>query len=124
MRGVAFFSGLSVKSECDDDNVTSPLHASAFLDRRSSPQHGFLTAPNHLGQMNMYLNYYGSEDNDEDDKSPIGIVLCTDKHEVMAEFALGGLANTIFASRYTYYIPNKEQLIHEVKALLQSEETE
>jgi hypothetical protein len=39
----------------------------------------------------------------------------------MAEFALGGLENTIFASRYVYYIPNKEQLIAEVKALLESE---
>lgn len=78
--------------------------------------------PEHIGQMNMYLNYYNSEVNDEGDQSPIGIVLCTDKHEVMAEFALGGLANNIFASRYTYYIPDKEQLIHEVKTLLESEE--
>lgn len=50
-------------------------------------------------------------------------MLCTDKHEVMAEFALGGLEKNIFASRYTYYIPDKEQLIHEVKALLESEDT-
>lgn len=80
--------------------------------------------PEHIGQMNMYLNYYSAEVNDEGDQSPIGIVLCTDKHEVMAEFALGGLENTIFASRYTYYIPDKEQLIHEVKTLLESEDAE
>ena len=80
--------------------------------------------PEHIGQMNMYLNYYSTEVNDEIDQRPIGIVLCTDKHEVMAEFALGGLENTIFASRYTYYIPDKEQLIYEVKALLESETSE
>jgi predicted nuclease of restriction endonuclease-like (RecB) superfamily len=34
---------------------------------------------------------------------------------------LGGLENTIFASRYVYYIPDKQQLIAEVKALLESE---
>ncbi|MDR1178008.1 MAG: DUF1016 domain-containing protein, partial [Spirochaetaceae bacterium] len=68
-----------------------------------------------------YLNYYASEVNDEDDQKPIGIVLCADKHDVMAEFALGGLENTIFASRYVYYIPDKQQLIAEVKALLESE---
>lgn len=79
--------------------------------------------PEHIGQMNMYLNYYDAEVNDKGDQRPIGIVLCTDKHEVMAEFALGGLENNIFASRYTYYIPDKEQLIHEVKALLESEDT-
>jgi hypothetical protein len=78
--------------------------------------------PEHIGQMNMYLNYYSAEVNDDGDQSPIGIVLCTDKHEVMAEFALGGLANTIFASRYTYYIPDKDQLIHEVKMLLENED--
>jgi predicted nuclease of restriction endonuclease-like (RecB) superfamily len=77
--------------------------------------------PEHIGQMNMYLNYYNAEINDEGDQKPIGIVLCADKHDVMAEFALGGLENTIFASRYVYYIPNKEQLIAEVKALLESE---
>lgn len=80
--------------------------------------------PEHIGQMNMYLNYYSSEVNDENDQNPIGIVLCTNKHEVMAEFALGGLENNIYASRYTYYIPDKEQLIHEVRALLESEDTE
>jgi predicted nuclease of restriction endonuclease-like (RecB) superfamily len=77
--------------------------------------------PEHIGQMNMYLNYYAAEINDEDDQKPIGIVLCADKHDVMAEFALGGLENTIFASRYVYYIPDKQQLIAEVKALLESE---
>ncbi|MDR1287742.1 MAG: PDDEXK nuclease domain-containing protein [Treponema sp.] len=66
-------------------------------------------------------HYYAAEVNDEDDQKPIGIVLCADKHDVMAEFALGGLENTIFASRYVYYIPDKQQLIAEVKALLESE---
>jgi predicted nuclease of restriction endonuclease-like (RecB) superfamily len=80
--------------------------------------------PEHIGQMNMYLNYYAAEVNDEDDQKPIGIVLCADKHDVMAEFALGGLENTIFASRYVYYIPDKQQLIAEVKALLESEDNE
>jgi predicted nuclease of restriction endonuclease-like (RecB) superfamily len=77
--------------------------------------------PEHIGQMNMYLNYYAAEVNDKDDQKPIGIVLCADKHDVMAEFALGGLENTIFASRYVYYIPDKQQLIAAVKALLESE---
>ncbi len=70
--------------------------------------------PEHVGQMNMYLNYYNAEVNDRDDQRPIGIVLCTDKHDVMAEFALGGLENNIFVSNYVYYSPDKEQLINEV----------
>ncbi|MDR3048375.1 MAG: PDDEXK nuclease domain-containing protein [Elusimicrobiota bacterium] len=74
--------------------------------------------PEHIGQMNMYLNYYNTEINDIGDKKPIGIVLCADKHDITAEFALGGLTNTIFTSQYVYYIPDKEQLIAEVKSLL------
>ncbi len=67
--------------------------------------------PEAVGQLNMYLNYYAAEVNDPDDNPPIGIILCTDKDSVGAEYALGGLSNNIFASRYTYVIPNKEELI-------------
>ena len=75
--------------------------------------------PEAVGQLNMYLNYYAAEVNDEHDNPPIGIILCTDKDSVAAEYALGGLANNIFASRYVSYIPNKEQLIAQVEAVLQ-----
>lgn len=74
--------------------------------------------PEAVGQLNMYLNYYTAEVNDPDDNPPIGIILCTDKDSVGAEYALGGLSNNIFASRYTYVIPNKEELIAQVEAVL------
>jgi len=74
--------------------------------------------PEAAGQLNMYLNYYANEVNDEDDNKPIGIILCTDKDALTAEYALGGLSNNIFASKYTYYIPNKEQLIAEVEKII------
>lgn len=74
--------------------------------------------PEAVGQLNMYLNYYAAEVNDPDDNPPIGIILCTDKDSVGAEYALGGLSNNIFASRYTYVIPKKEELIAQVEAVL------
>ena len=74
-----------------------------------------------LGQMNMYLNYYEQSVNSEEDGKPIGIILCAEKDKVMLEYALGGLSNNIFASTYTYYIPNKEQLIGEVERILNEE---
>lgn len=76
--------------------------------------------PEAAGQLNMYLNYYEHEVNDEGDNKPIGIILCTDKNSLAAEYALGGLSNNIFASKYTYYIPNKDQLISEVEKVLDS----
>ena len=77
--------------------------------------------PEHAGQMNAYLNYYKTEVNDEGDNPPIGIILCSTSKEIVAEYALGGLSNQVFASTYTYYIPDKQQLINEVKYLLAQE---
>ena len=75
--------------------------------------------PEAVGQLNMYLNYYAAEVNEPGDNPPIGIILCTDKDNVSAEYALGGLSNNIFASTYTYVIPEKEKLIAQVEAVLE-----
>ena len=75
--------------------------------------------PAAVGQLNMYLNYYAEEVNEENDNPPIGIILCTDRDFLGAEYALGGLSNNIFASKYTYVIPNKDELIAQVEAVLE-----
>ena len=75
--------------------------------------------PAAVGQLNMYLNYYAQEVNEESDNPPIGIILCTDRDFLGAEYALGGLNNNIFASKYTYVIPNKYELIAQVEAVLE-----
>ncbi len=74
--------------------------------------------PEAAGQINMYLNYYACEVNDPQDNPPIGIILCTAKDSITAEYALGGLSNNIFASEYVLYIPNKEQLISQMEVVL------
>ncbi len=76
--------------------------------------------PEAASQLNMYLNYYAAEVNDSDDNPPIGIILCTEKDSIAAEYALGGLSNNIFASRYVLYMPDKEQLIAQVEAVLKN----
>ncbi len=75
--------------------------------------------PEAVGQLNMYLNYYANEVNDENDNPPIGIILCTDKGNFDVQYALGGLSNQIFASKYVLYMPDKEQLIRQVEAVLE-----
>ncbi len=75
--------------------------------------------PEAVGQLNMYLNYYANEVNDGDDNPPIGIILCTDKGNFDVQYALGGLSNQIFASKYVLYMPDKEQLIQQVEAVLE-----
>lgn len=71
-----------------------------------------------VGQMNTYLNYYKTEVNDEMDNDPIGIVLCAEKNDVEAQYALGGMNNQIFASKYVYYLPDKSLLEQQVQAAL------
>ena len=78
--------------------------------------------PEAVGQLNMYLNYYAAEVNDENDNPPIGLILCTDKGNVDMQYALGGLSNNIFASKYVTYMPDREQLLAQVEAVLSSKD--
>ncbi len=41
-----------------------------------------------------------------------------DKDSIATEYALGGLSNNLFVSRYISYIPNKGQLIAQIEAVL------
>lgn len=75
-----------------------------------------------LGQMNMYLNYYEQDVNSDGDGKPVRITVYADKAKILLKYALGGLSNNIFASSYTYYIPDKEQLINEVERVLKENE--
>ncbi len=78
--------------------------------------------PENFGQMNMYLNYYEKEINDERDNKPIGIILCADKDNIVAEYSMVGINNNLFTSNYTYYIPNQDELIEQVKQVLKENE--
>lgn len=73
---------------------------------------------NDAGQLNTYLNYYRTEINDKDDNPPIGIILCAEKDEIAAEYILEGLENDVFASRFVYVLPDKKELIRELKNVL------
>ena len=71
-----------------------------------------------VGQMNMYLNYFKTEENIEDDNDPIGIILSAEKEHISVEYALGGISNQLFVSKYQLYLPKKEELEEEVKKLV------
>ena len=72
-----------------------------------------------IGQINLYLNYFKTEESVEDDNEPIGIILSADKDEILVEFAKGGISNKIFVSKYQLYLPDKKQLQRKVKAILE-----
>jgi len=73
---------------------------------------------NDIGQMNMYLNYFKSEENVEGDNEPIGIVLGAYKDDIVVEYATANISNALFVSKYQLYLPNKETLANELNRLL------
>ena len=62
---------------------------------------------------------FHAEVNDDNDNPPIGIILCTDKGNANMEYALGGLSNKIFASRYITNMPKKEDLIKQIEMVIE-----
>jgi predicted nuclease of restriction endonuclease-like (RecB) superfamily len=71
-----------------------------------------------IGQMNMYLNYFKTEENTDGDNPPIGIVLGADKNDILVEYAIGGISNNIFISKYQLYLPDRKVLEQKVKELI------
>ena len=71
-----------------------------------------------IGQMNLYLNYFTSEENTENDNPPIGIVLGADKNDILVEYATTGITNQLFVSKYKLHLPNKELLKREVRKIM------
>jgi len=74
--------------------------------------------PENFGQMNLYINYYREEVNDEFDQDPIGIILCADKDETLAKLAMQGINNNLYAAKYTTVLPSYEVLQNEVQKVI------
>ena len=71
-----------------------------------------------IGQMNFYLNYYRAEMNTEGDTEPIGIILGSKSNKLTMQYALQGISNQLFVSRYQLYLPEREQLEAEFQRFL------
>lgn len=51
----------------------------------------------------------------KEDNSPIGLILCSDKNEVMVKYTLLPDSKSIFASKYKLYLPTEEDLKRELR---------
>lgn len=72
-----------------------------------------------IGQMNFYLNYFRNEVCSEGDNEPIGIVLGATADKMTMEYAMGGVTNQLFVSRYQLYLPDRETLERELRRIMQ-----
>ena len=64
----------------------------------------------HLGQLNTYVSYYRTHEMTEGDQPPIGILLCTGKNHALVDYALAGMDNRLFVSKYQLELPKPEEL--------------
>lgn len=63
-----------------------------------------------IGQLNTYVSWYKKNMMLEGDNPPIGILLCTHKKHSLAEFALAGMDNKLFVSKYQLELPKREEI--------------
>lgn len=63
-----------------------------------------------IGQLNTYVSWYRQHMMSDGDNPPIGILLCTDKNHALAEYALAGMDNSLFVSKYLLELPKREEM--------------
>ena len=66
------------------------------------------------GQMHLYLNYAREHWVHEDENPPVGLILCAQKDEAVARYALEGLSNKVLAAEYRTTLPDEEILASEI----------
>lgn len=63
-----------------------------------------------IGQLNTYLNWYKENEMSEGDNPPIGILLCTEKDHALVKYALAGMDDNLFVSKYQLELPKQEEM--------------
>ena len=61
-------------------------------------------------QLRMYLAYFQKNIMQPDDNPPIGILMCTEIGQEMAEYTLMDIDEDVFISKYELQIPSKERM--------------
>ncbi len=63
-----------------------------------------------IGQLNTYVSWYRENMMLEGDSPPIGILLCSHKKHSLVKFALAGMDNQLFVSKYQLELPKREEI--------------
>jgi predicted nuclease of restriction endonuclease-like (RecB) superfamily len=68
-----------------------------------------------VGQMHLYLNYAKEHWVEAGENPPVGLILCTEKAESLAHYALEGLPNKTLVREYLTTLPNEKLLAEEIR---------
>ncbi len=67
------------------------------------------------GQMHLYLNYAREHWVRQGENPPVGLILCAQKDEAVAQYALEGLPNKVMAAEYRTALPDEKALVDEIR---------
>ena len=67
------------------------------------------------GQMHLYLNYAREHWVQDHENPPVGLILCAEKDESVAKYALDGLPNKVLAAEYRTTLPDEDSLALEIE---------
>lgn len=70
----------------------------------------------HVGQLNTYVTWYRKHVMAKGDNPPVGLLLCMRKDHALVEYALAGMDNRLFVSKYRLELPSKEDLARFLEA--------
>ncbi|MCC9073538.1 PDDEXK nuclease domain-containing protein [Flavobacterium sp. F-65] len=75
--------------------------------------------PEHLGQLNFYLEALDRDVKKTHENPSIGILLCTDKDSKVVEYALNRSLSATMVAEYRIQLPDKQLLKQKLKELLE-----
>jgi predicted nuclease of restriction endonuclease-like (RecB) superfamily len=67
------------------------------------------------GQMHLYLNYAREHWSRPEENPPVGLILCAQKDDALARYALEGLPNKVLAREYKLALPDEKLLAREIE---------
>ena len=67
------------------------------------------------GQMHLYLNYAREHWVLPGENPPVGLILCAEKDNAVAKYALDGLPNKVVAAEYRTALPEERLLVQEIE---------
>lgn len=68
-----------------------------------------------VGQMDMYVRMYDKLKRTEGDNPTIGLLLCSETSEDMAQYSVLHSSEQLFQAKYLTYLPSKEELRREIE---------
>ena len=67
------------------------------------------------GQMHVYLNYARENWVQPGENPPVGLILCSERNDALARYALEGLPNKVLAREYRLALPDEKRLVAEIE---------